>query len=861
MARIDKIKCQSFGIYSEFSSISSLEMEDKPFASGGFGEVYHCKKVNGKKTTIPQVIKIFIDVNGSAQKGFRTIQNLQTQVEKKSNELKQNAKKFSDQYVGMLGCPQFSFEGELNGKKVFGYSANNLKSLGFEEFKDVLQDPSLLKKYQKLPLPDKLLIAFHIVKSFDFLYGIGYIHADFKSEALFVNLSKKQCAIIDFDSGSVMKSKSDKPTTWGTPQDWLAPEIFEQFAIGLNNRSNAKDPIPVKVDLLSDMWSVAVCIHYLIFTFHPFFYFSEISQRSLKKFIQGGYAFPNINNRFPYLTKNQQLLQLHGGFYTNYFRSQLPQEIKEKFIQTFTSGCLNPSSRTSYSQWKSVLRVTQSPPTINYFRVNKTKIEDKKPLIAEWSVDNASVLLLNNKDVTGNKKTSLSIKKDTELTLKAKNPFGEVFKKIKVSVSKDKPSIKFFKSNVPNNFIQSKNKIKLSWDITGFDKIEITGIGNVTNKKSTTINPPRKDTSLVLQATSYFGQTSRQAIFFTVNKKLPIIQFFKSSINTIFNKNRPAELSWNIYNAASIEIDNDIGNVTNKKRISVTPKRDTTYTIKAASFFGAIATKQVRLLVSKIPPTINTFSTNKKIVNRIEDIVLSWEVSGAERIFINQQIGDVSKLNSVKYKVTKDVVLTLFAETYFGVQSHQSISIQTSKVPPTIKNFVASKYIVEDEKSIELKWDVDNAANITIDNGVGDVSTTNRQSVRILKDTTFTIKAVSCFGAISTRFIKVQISKTPPKIISFRSQALLLAEGLSTFLAWSVEGAHSVEIDNGIGIVVTSGKINISPTIDTAYTLVAKNYFGYESRSHVYLKILRKPKLNSGSVQLKSLPILKKPIK
>lgn len=861
MARIHKINSLSSGIFSEFSSISSIEMEDKPFASGGFGEVYHCRNVNGKKTTIPQVVKIFIDVNGSARKGFRTIQNLQKQIEKKSNDLKQNSKYFSDQYIGMLGCPQFSFEGEFKKKKVFGYSANNLKSLGFEEFKDILQDPSLLKKYQRLPLPDKLLIAFNIVKSFDFLYGIGYIHADFKSEALFVNLSKKQCAIIDFDSGSVMKSKNDKPTTWGTPQDWLAPEIFEQFAIGLNNRSNAKDPIPVKVDLLSDMWSVAVCIHYLIFTFHPFFYFSEISQRSLRKYIQGGYAFPDINNRFPFLTKNQQLLQLHRGFYTNYFRSQLPQEIKEKFVQTFTSGCLNPSSRTSYSQWKSVLRVTQSPPTINYFRVNKTKIEDKKPLIAEWSVDNASVLLINNQDVTGNKKISLSIRQDTELTLKAKNPFGEVSKKLKVSVSKDKPIIKYFKSNVPNNFIQSKNKITLSWDVTGFDKVEIIGIGDVTNKNSITISPPRKDTSLALQATSYFGQTSRQVISFTVNKKPPIIKFFKSSINTIFDKNRPAELSWGIYNAASIEIDNGIGNVTNKKGISVTPARDTIYTIKATSFFGAVATKQVRLLVSKIPPTINIFSTNKKIVSRIEDIVLSWDVSGAERVFINQQIGDVSNLNSVKYKVTKDVVLTLFAETYFGVQVNQSISIQTSKVPPTIKNFIASKYIVEDDKPIELKWDVDNAANITIDNGVGDVSSTNRKAVRILKDTTFTIKAVSCFGAISMRSIKVQISKTPPKIISFRSQSLLLAEGLTTNLSWSVEGAYSVEIDNGIGKVAISGKINISPTTDTTYTLVAKNYFGYESRSHVYLKILRKPKLNYGSVQLKSLPTLKKPIK
>jgi hypothetical protein len=507
------------------------------------------------------------------------------------------------------------------------------------------------------------------------------------------------------------------------------------------------------------------------------------------------------------------------------------------------------------------LKITQSPPTLNYFKVDKTQVSDEKPITAEWSVDNASVLLLNNKDVSGNKKISLPIRQDTELTLTAKNPFGEVSQKIKVSVSKDKPIIKYFKSDVPNNFIQSKDKINLSWGVIGFEKIEIIGIGEVSNRKSIAINPPRKDTTIVLQATSYFGQISTHKISFTVNKQPPTIQAFHSSINTVFDKNRPAELSWSIYNAVSIEIDNGIGDVTNKRSVNVIPSRDAIYTIKATSFFGAVATSQIRLLVSKIPPTINVFNVSKKIVNKIEDIVLSWDVAGAERVFINLQIGDVSKLNSVKYKVTKDVVLTLFAESYFGVQSKQSISIQTSKIPPTIKNFQASKHIVDDNKPIELKWDVDNAASITIDNGIGDVSNAYRKLVSIYQDTTFTIKAFSCFGATSAKSIKVQISKTPPKVISFRAQALLLAEGLSTHLAWSVEGAFSVEIDNGIGKVGISGKVSISPTTDTTYTIIAKNYFGYESRSHVYLKILRKPQLNHGSVQLNGLPKLKKHVK
>lgn len=859
MTKINKISAISSGISSEFSSISFIEIDDAPFASGGFGEVYHCKSINGKRTVIPQVIKIFYNTNNNAYKGFNTIQNLQSKIKSRVSELSQKSKQFNEEYIAMLGCPQFSFQGKLKRKIVYGYSANNLKSLGFEEFRDVLQDPNLLKKYQKLPLPDKLLIAYHIVKTFDYLYSVKYIHADFKSDALFVNLSKKQCAVIDFDSGSVMQSENDKPTTWGTPQDWLAPEIFVQFANGLNKRQNANEPIPVKVDLLSDMWSVAVCIHYLIFTWHPFFYFSEISQRSLEKYIQGNYSFPNIDSRFSFLTKNQGLLKLHKNFYTNYFHNQLPKELKNKFIQTFTNGCLNPNSRTSYSQWKSVLKVTQSPPIINFFRVDRTRVSDKKPIILDWNIDNESIVLLNKQDVTGKNSLSMQIRKDTAFTLTARNPFGVASKKIRIEVSRDKPVIKSFYSNLTNNYIQSKKKIKLFWDVSGYEVLELNnGIGNVSKKNNITIEPPRKDMVIELRAISYFGQISVKKLSFTVNKHPPLIRYFTPSVTTIFDKNKPVELIWSIDNASLIEIDKGIGDVTNKKSVKVFSKIDTVYTLKATSYFGVVSSKQVKLLVSKVPPIINFFNTSKKIVSNVEDIILSWDVSGAERVFLNQQIGDVTRRNFTKYKVTKDVVLTLYAESYFGVQTSQSLSIHTSKVPPTIKSFYPSTYIVEDEKPIELKWNVYDANTVSIDNGVGNVSNSGFKFFKVNQDTTFTLIASSHFGAISRKTFKVKISKIPPKIISFRVQSPLLVEGISTFLAWDVKGANSVEIDNGIGKVKVSGKINISPTVDTTYTITARNYFGYQSRSHVYLKILRKPKLNYGSVQLKPVPKLKK---
>jgi hypothetical protein len=51
----------SSGLRSEFSLINTIEIEDKPFAVGGFGEVYHCISINGISPLTKQVIKLFID--------------------------------------------------------------------------------------------------------------------------------------------------------------------------------------------------------------------------------------------------------------------------------------------------------------------------------------------------------------------------------------------------------------------------------------------------------------------------------------------------------------------------------------------------------------------------------------------------------------------------------------------------------------------------------------------------------------------------------------------------------------------------------------------------------------------------------
>ena len=132
----------SSGLRSEFSLINTIEIDDKPFAVGGFGEVYHCISINGTSPLTKQVIKLFIDNSkGSAEHNFKTTQRLQKKIEKENQKLlSQQGKSLIELFPAFKGLPQYSFRGNLNGKNVIGFASDNLVSLGFSDFEHFLQD-------------------------------------------------------------------------------------------------------------------------------------------------------------------------------------------------------------------------------------------------------------------------------------------------------------------------------------------------------------------------------------------------------------------------------------------------------------------------------------------------------------------------------------------------------------------------------------------------------------------------------------------------------------------------------------------------------------------------------------------------
>lgn len=325
--------------FKEFDNVESIKIQDTPFAGGGFGLIYHCISINNNSTSVPQVIKIFKnDENGSIEHSYNTIRKLQVLFSEKISIYKNNGTEFFDDYPAFLGIPQFSFSGLMNKEKVIGYSANNLVDLNFSAFKEIDENGSLKDTHYRRPLIELFTIAYHLVRAFSVLKDMKFIHADLKLDNLFISNDESFCAIIDYDSGSIIENLDDSPYTIGTLQDWLAPEIGKKMKVGVSEK---------EINLYTDLWSVSIAIQYILSPNHPLFYLNELSFNTFLEYTSK-YKWPNISPNETYFNKDNQEAYT---YYVEDIKELIPPDLYQLFEISNSDGILTPSRRVTYYQW------------------------------------------------------------------------------------------------------------------------------------------------------------------------------------------------------------------------------------------------------------------------------------------------------------------------------------------------------------------------------------------------------------------------------------------------------------------------------------------------------------------------------
>ncbi len=210
---------------------------------------------------------------------------------------------------------------------------------------------------------------------------------------------------------------------------------------------------------------------------------------------------------------------------------------------------------------------------------------------------------------------------------------------------------------------------------------------------------------------------------------------------------------------------------------------------------------------------INSFGSSPPTIASGESSTLSWSVTGATTVSIDQGIGNVALTGTrvVMPGATTVYTLTAFNAAGLSVTATAQVIVSGGTTPtptptptpspssfPIIYYFTASPSNISAGGSSTLSWNVSNATYVNINHGVGTVGSSGSTSIWPSTSTTFTLTATNAAGSSyesttvfvsayqpSFSVIVVTASVNPPSYsgdcpINIYSEAVITVNGAGT---------------------------------------------------------------------------------
>ena len=217
-------------------------------------------------------------------------------------------------------------------------------------------------------------------------------------------------------------------------------------------------------------------------------------------------------------------------------------------------------------------------------------------------------------------------------------------------------------------------------------------------------------------------------------------------------------LSWNVENPAGgilqLAITPDVGDVSGLSQVQVNPATTTTYTLVAENLNGS-SSAEVTVTVDE-PPSIHVFTASETLIRAGESSTLSWDVTGATSLSIDNGIGTVTG-SSVAVSPTNTTTYQLTANNAAGSSTAQ-VTVEVDR-SPLISSFTIDQPNVDPGTQINLSWAVSNADTLSIDQGIGDVSGLTTTSDTPATTRNYTLTATNADGS-SSATVSVIVGET-----------------------------------------------------------------------------------------------------
>jgi len=264
------------------------------------------------------------------------------------------------------------------------------------------------------------------------------------------------------------------------------------------------------------------------------------------------------------------------------------------------------------------------------------------------------------------------------------------------------------------------------------------------------------------------------------------------------------------------------------------------------------------------PPDIIKFATSVDTVAPGGRAQLSWDVTGAVQITIDNGEGPVAASGSRWVIPASTTTYTMNATNDYGY-TVATIRVNVSGTTPeanlpVISSFAASPATVSAGGVSTLSWYVSNASAVSISPYIGSVYPIDGSGEITMGNTTttFILTAVNAAGSVSSSTTVTVSGSSPqaswPWINSFSAKPAAIQPGASTTLYWNVGGAEKVTISD-LGTVEAAGSRVISPAATTEYILTATTSDGNWTKQSVTIQVGQTLLTGSQSVVLPLIAI------
>jgi hypothetical protein len=306
--------------------------------------------------------------------------------------------------------------------------------------------------------------------------------------------------------------------------------------------------------------------------------------------------------------------------------------------------------------------------------------------------------------------------------------------------------------------------------VTGVNAVTISpGLGTVPAAGTVSVRPV-VTTAYTITATGALGTVSKSVVLTVI----PVpIQIGLTANPSVLQSGGQSTLQWTVVGADTVSIDQGVGDVPVNGSKVIAPSQTTTYTLTAHNAGGSVNRSVV---VTVNPPITADFTANPTVTTVGQAVSLSWNVTGADTVTIDQGIGPIPPSGSRTVTPNSTTSYTLTAASSCCVLSKAAVVTVGTIYPygygngygyppyggggyqgltPFIEILDVTPFQVHAGQPALLHWNVVGASAITI-TGIGNVPANGSQIVTPASTTIYVMTASNAYSS-TTKSVTLQV--------------------------------------------------------------------------------------------------------